>query len=154
MAKQNMARLNKLDSFAVIVAVPPILATIAWLAVLAMSGISDHHPILDLRPRNLTEAAAFRDSGAVVRRIDAGEDPNRPGELRAGILSPTASTLVPIEAAAASRETGMVQLLLDLGASPNADAWQRAWCVSDAPDVRDLLASHRPEDALEECGEP
>lgn len=90
----------------------------------------------------------------MVRRIDAGEDPNRPGELRAGILSPTASTLVPIEAAAASRETGIVQLLLDLGASPNADAWQRAWCVSDAPDVRDLLASHRPEDALEECGEP
>jgi hypothetical protein len=89
-----------------------------------------------------------------MRQVDAGEDPNRPGEVRAGVISPASITLVPIAAAAAIREAGMVQLLLDLGATPDADSWQSAWCISDAPDVRSLLAMHRPEGALEECVAP
>ena len=149
-----MDRLNKLDPFVAAVAIPPILGTIAWLAVLAMTGVSGHHPILNLQPSNLSEAAAFLDIGAVVRRIDAGEDPNRPGDVRAGVILPAAATLAPIEAAAASRQAETVQLLLDLGASPDADSWQRAWCISDFADVRSLLALHRPDGALEECVEP
>jgi hypothetical protein len=154
MASANMAQLNKLDPTVATVAIPPILGAIAWLVVLAMTGVSGQHPIWDLQPRNLAEAAAFRDSGAVVRRVAAGEDPNRPGEVRAGVIRPVSTTLVPIAAAAAIREAGMVQLLLDLGASPDADAWQRAWCISDAADVRSLLALHRPEGTLEECVAP
>ena len=33
----------------------------------------------------------------------------------------------------------MVQLLLDFGASPDAAVWQRAYCISDADSVRELL---------------
>jgi hypothetical protein len=149
-----MDRLNRLNPFVALVAAPPVLVTLAWLGVLAMTVLSGHHPIWDLEARNLAESAAFRDAGAVVRLIDAGEDPNDPGELRAGIVSPAASTTVPIEAAAASREAGMVQLLLDSGASPNASSWQRAWCISKAQDVRDLLALHRPEGAVGKCSNP
>ena len=154
MAKQHMDRLNRLDPFVALVAAPPVLVALAWLVVLAMTVLSGRHPIWDLEALNLAEAAALKDAGAVVRLVDAGENPDGPGELRAGIFSPAASTLFPIEAAAGSREAGMVQLLLDLGASPNASAWQRAWCISDAQDVRDLLALHRPEGALEECADP
>ena len=149
-----MDQLNKLGPIVATVAIPPVLGVVAWLVVLAMTGFSDHHPIWNLQPRNLAEAAAFRDAGAVVRRVDAGEDPNRPGDVRAGVIQPTSTTLVPIAAAAAIREAGMVQLLLDLGASPDADSWQSAWCISDAPDVRSLLALHRPEGALEQCVAP
>ena len=154
MADENMDRLNWLDPCVAIVAIPPVLGMIAWLAVLAMTGVSGHHPILDLQPRNLSEAAAFRDSGAIVRRVNAGEDPNRPGEVRAGVILPATATLAPIEAAAASRQAETVQLLLDLGASPDADSWQRAWCISDFSDVRSLLELHRPDGALDECVEP
>jgi len=149
-----MDRLNKFDPFVAIVAIPPVLGTIAWLVVLVMTEVFGHHPILDLQPRNLSEAAAFRDVGALVRLVDAGENPNHPGEVRAGVILPETTTLVPIEAAAASRQAETVQLLLDLGASLDADSWQRAWCVSDHPGVRSLLALYRPEAALQQCAEP
>lgn len=153
MAEQDMDQLKRLDPFVALVAAPPVLVALVWLGVLAMTVLFGH-PIWNMEARNLAEAVAFRDAGAVVRMVDAGENPDGPGELRAGIFSPSASTLFPIEAAAASREAGMVQLLLDLGASPSASAWQRAWCISDAQDVRDLLALHRPAGAVEECDNP
>ena len=149
-----MDRLKKPDPFSTLVALPPVLGAIAWLVTLALAGATGTHPVWDLQSRNLAEAAAFRDSGRLVRLVDSGEDPNRPAEVRGGVILPTSATLVPIEAAAGSREVTMVQLLLDLGASPDAEAWQRAWCISDADSVRSLLAAHRPEGALEECPEP
>ena len=154
MARQHMDRLKNLDPFVALVVIPPVLGLVAWLVVLALAGATGSHPIWGLQPRNLAEAAAFRDVGAVVRRVEAGEDLNRPGEVRARVILPSATTLAPIEAAAASREAGTVQLLFDLGASPDADSWRRAWCISDATDVRTLLALHRPDGALEECVEP
>ena len=99
------------------------------------------------------EAAAFRDAGAVVRRIDAGEDPNRPGEVRARVIFPESTTLTPIEAAAVSRQAEMIQLLLDLGASLDANVWQLAWCISDEPGVRSVLALHRPAGTVDDCVE-
>lgn len=148
-----MDRLTRLDPLVALVSIPPLLLAIAWLAVLAISGLTGRHPIWNLQPRNLSEAAAFRDTGAVVRRIEAGEDPNRPAEVRPGVILQESATLTPVEAAAASRHAEMVLLLFDLGASLDANGWQRAWCISDEPDVRDLLASHRPTGAMEDCVE-
>ncbi len=148
MAYSNMDRLIRLDPLVALVSIPPILAAIAWLAVLAIAGITGRHPIWNFQPRNLAEAAAFRDTGAVVRRIEAGEDPNRPGVIRT-----ESATLTPVEAAAASRHPEMVQLLFDLGVSLDANAWQRAWCISDEPGVRSVLALHRPAGAMEDCVE-
>lgn len=148
-----MDRVTKPDSLVAIVAIPPILVTIAWLGVLAISGVSGRHPIWNLQPRNLAEAVAFRDAGAVIRRIDAGEDPDRPAEVRATVILPESATLTPLEAAAASRQAEMILLLLDLGASLDANVWQRAWCISNEPGVRSVLTSNRPADAAEDCVE-
>jgi hypothetical protein len=153
MACPNMDRLTKLDPFVALVSIPPILLAIAWVAVLAIAGLSGRDPIWNLQPRNLSEAAAFRDTGAVVRRIDAGEDPTLPGEVRPGPILSESATLTPVEAAVTSRHFEMVQLLFDLGASLDANAWQRAWCISDAPDVRSVLAANRPSGAVENCVE-
>ncbi len=153
MAYPNMDRLTRLDPLVALVSVPPILLAIAWLAVLATAGVTGRHPIFNLQARNLSEAVAFRDAGAVVRRIEAGEDPNRPAELRPDVIRSESVTLTPIETAAASRQADMGQLLFDLGASLDAGAWQRAWCISDEPEMRDLLASHRPTGAMEDCVE-
>ena len=148
-----MDRLTRFDPLAALVAIPPILAAIAWLAVLAIGGLAGRHPIWNLEPRNLAEAVAFRDAGAVIRRVDAGEDPDRPAEVRARVILPESATLTPLEAAAASRQAEMVQLLLELGASLDANVWQRAWCISNEPGVRSVLASHRPAGAAEDCVE-
>jgi hypothetical protein len=137
--------------FAVLVGLPSLCAGAIWIAVLAVAGITGQHPIWTLQARNLSEAAAFRDGAAVVRRVEAREDLNRPEEVRARVVLPTAASLTPIEAAAATRERGMVQLLLDLGASPDADVWQRAYCISDSDEVRDLLAARRPSGARDDC---
>lgn len=149
-----MDRLSRLDPVVALVSIPPILLAVAWLAVLAIAGLTGRDPIWTLQPRNLSEAAAFRDAGAVVRRIDAGEDPNRPGEVRPGPILPESATLTPVEAAVVSRHPEMIQLLLELGASLDANAWQRAWCISDDSDGREVLAAHRPADANEDCAEP
>ena len=149
-----MDRLTRLDPLVVLVAIPPILVAITWLAVLAIGGLTGRHPIWNLQPRNLAEAVAFRDAGAVVRRIDAGEDPNRPAEVRRRVILPESAALTPFEAAAASRQAEMVQLLIDLGASLDANVWQRAWCISSEPGVRSVLTLHRPAGAVEDCVEP
>ncbi|MDA1184531.1 MAG: hypothetical protein O2930_07805 [Acidobacteria bacterium] len=151
MARQYLDRLRKLDPFSTLVALPPVVGAIAWLGALALTGATGTHPVWNLQPRNIAEAAAFQDSGALVRMVNAGDDPDRPGEVRGGVILPAAATLAPIVAAAGSRELTMVQLLLDVGASLDANTWQRAWCISDADSVRELLTVHRPEGALAEC---
>lgn len=147
-----MERLTRLDSAICIVSGPPILVAFAWLVLMAASAIAGRHPIWNVEPRNLAEAAAFRDGGDVVRRSQRGEDVNRAGDVRPGIILPDPATLTPLEAAAGAREREMVQLLFDLGATLDAKGWQRAWCISNEPEVRELLESHRPADARNDCG--
>jgi hypothetical protein len=134
-----------------LVALPPVLAFVWWIAVLAAAFMTGRHPVWNLQPRNLPEAVAFRDPAAAVRRVEAGEDPNAAAAVREGIVLSDAAVLTPIEAAAAARQGELVQLVLDLGASPDAGAWQRAWCISDASSVRDVLSAHRPPAARDDC---
>ena len=138
---------------AVLVAIPPICVGVLWVSVLAMTAITGQHPIWRLQPRNVSEAAAFRDGAAVVRFVRRHDDINGTAEVRAGVIGRTPASLTPIEAAAATRERGMVQLLLDLGASPDAVVWRRAFCISDGDGVRELLAEHRPPGARDACSE-
>ena len=135
----------------VLVALPPLLAFVWWIAVLAVGTVTGRHPVWSLQPRNLPEAVAFRDAAAVVRRVDAGEDPNAAATVRERIVTSEAAMLTPIEAAAAARQGELVQLVLDLGATPDAAVWQRAWCISDASSVRDLLSTHRPPGTRDDC---
>lgn len=134
-----------------LVALPPIVVAVAWLLVLVSWWTTGQHPIWNMAPRNVAEAAALRDGAAVVRRVGRGENPNDSGEIRPGILAQKALTLRPLEAAAAAREREMVELLLDLGAIFDGPLWQRAWCISDASSVREVLEAHRVPGASDNC---
>lgn len=151
MADPALDRVMAQNLIVALVTLPPILTFAGWMAVLAATPVTGHHPIWNLEPRNLPEAVAFRDGGAVARRIESGEDPNTAAEVRARVVLPETARLTPIEAAAATRQGEIVQLLLDLGASPDAATWQRAWCISDASSVREVLEAHRPAGAMEDC---
>jgi hypothetical protein len=131
--------------------VPSTVLAGAWLALVPRG--SGEHPFLGFAPDNLAEAAAFRDGGAIVRRIEAGEDPNRPAAVRAGVIGDDAVVLRPLEAAAAQLRPEIVQLLIDVGASPDAEAWTRAWCAGNDANVRIILARHRPSEARPDCAE-
>lgn len=136
-----------------LVSAPVVALAIGWLAMLALAS-NGAHPIWDLQPRNLAEAAAFRDGGAIVRRVWSGDDPSAPGEVRPGFISRMPVTLTPIEAAAQARRPELVRLLLDAGARLDAMSWSRVWCGADDADIRTILTPYRPQGAARECGEP
>jgi len=146
-----MDRVTASDRLWMLVAVPPALTAVAWISALAITAITGTHPIWTLVPRNLAEAAAFRDGGAVVRLVNEGHDINAAGEVRGGVVKDETLMLTPIEAAAAARQREMVQVLLELGAAPDPAVWQRAYCISDADSVRELLRSTRPPGAVDDC---
>ena len=129
---------------------PVATLTVAWLAILA-TAIAGEHPLWGLTPRNLSEAAAFRDGAAIVRGVARGEDPAAAGEVRGGFVSSEPVTLTPLEAAARGEREEIVRLLLDLGAGRDAPGWTKAWCASDAEAVRGELDAVRPAGATTEC---
>jgi hypothetical protein len=124
--------------------VPPVLTFVAWLVLLTIAGVTGRHPIWNVAPENLPEAAAFRDPVAVVRYVNRGEDIDRPARVRNGIVGTADANLTPIEAAAAAQDDAMVHMLFGLGASPDVFVWQRAWCISDTARVREELERSRP----------
>jgi hypothetical protein len=146
-----MDRLTRAHWIAAAMCAVPTAGALAWLAMLAIAGVTGHHPIWSDEPASLSEAAAFRDGGDVVRRVARGEDLNAQGRVRAGFVSDDEAMMAPIEAAAASRDWEMVQLLYDLGASPDAPTWQRAWCATGEDDVREVLTARRPDNADDRC---
>src|ERR1700752_3106200 len=65
-------------------------------------------------PLTLSEAAALRDQGEVVRLIASGADPTAMPPLRPGV--PAASSLPPLEPPVGPRRAEMVELLMLHGA--------------------------------------
>jgi hypothetical protein len=139
------------DGLVGFIAVPPVVGAALWVGVLLITALTGRHPIWPLEPQNLSEAVALRDGGAAVRRAEAGEDVNRAADVRARLIQDDAAMLTPIEAAAGARDEAMAQLVIDLGASPDAAVWHRAFCISDADGVRDVLKAHKPSGAVEDC---
>ena len=148
-----MDRITAANRVWMAVALPPTIAALAWIGALASAALTGTHPVWTATPRNVAEAAAFRDGAAVVRFVEAGHDVNQAGEVQGGVVLRETAMLTPIEAAAAARQREMVQVLLELGAAPDAAAWQRAYCISDADSVRELLESNRPSGAVDDCAE-
>jgi hypothetical protein len=128
----------------VVTTVPPALTFVVWLVLLAIAGVTGRHPIWNLAPKNLSEAAAFRDAVAVVRYLNRGDDIDRAAPVRNGIVGTEDANLTPIEAAAAAQDEAMVHMLFSLGASPDALVWQRAWCLSDTARVREAIEQRQP----------
>lgn len=100
----------------------------------------------------LSEAAALRDAGEVVRQIASGADPNAAYPLRPGVLA--ASSLTPLEAAVGARRAEMVQLLAVHGARVDAEGWRRLHCFAlrtGAADVVLTLDGFSPAAAPRSC---
>ena|SRR5688572_15799607 len=139
---------------AVVMAAPAVAAAIAWSGMLMVATVTGTHPIWSLSPRNLAEAAAMRDLGALVRLAEDGSDINRPAEVRGRLVLDDTAALTPLEAAAAARDESLVAMVFELGAMPDALVWNSAFCISDADRVRDVLRAHRPAGAVEDCVSP
>jgi len=127
-----------------------IAATTAMLVGLPFGA----DPLWAVEPMTLSEAAALRDNGEVVRLIELGEDVNGTSAVRPDIVSDRALVLTPIEAAVAAERADMVELLLEQGARMDTALWTRLMCFSanvEADDVRALLEPRRPEGSVEDC---
>jgi hypothetical protein len=146
-----MAGMTIARGAALVVAAPPVLLALGWIGMLAMTAFTGEHPLWRLEARNLAEAAALRDSGAIVRLVDSGADLKDAGNVRPGIVFDDAVMLTPLQAAAASRDSSIVQLLFDLGATPDRAEWQRARCLATASSVQEVLDQHQPPGARTEC---
>ena len=127
-----------------------IAATAVLLAGLPFGA----DPLWAVEPLTLSEAAALRDNGEVVRLIDSGGDVNAAGVVRADVFSDRALEMTPLEAAVAGERADMVELLFEHGARPDPAQWTRLMCFAasvEADDVRALLEPRRPDGASEEC---
>jgi hypothetical protein len=131
----------------VALALPPVAVTTLLAGLVALQAFGVDH--LSRAPAlNIGEAAALPDPGAVVARLRAGDDPNRPVIVRYGLPTSTPVELRPLEAAVISQDPDMVDLLLRNGASIELVGLDRLVCLAerrDASDVADyLLTRARP----------
>ena len=127
-----------------------IVATAAMFVALPF-GID---PIWHVEPVTLSEAAALRDNGEVIRLIGLGADPNKTSAVRADFVQKEAQVLTPLEAAVGIRRADMVELLLENGAHVDATTWTRLMCFADklkASDVRTILEQRRPQGTSATC---
>jgi len=133
-----------------LVSAPAVAVAIGWIAVLALAFVW-RHPMWGLTPRNLAEAAAFRDGAAIVEMVRQGRDINAAGEVREGFISREPVIVTPVEAAVDGRRGEIVRLLFTLGAAPDAATFTRLWCETEDADIRTTLEPRRPEGTAADC---
>lgn len=122
------------------VAAGPLLVVPVLSAIVVAGWAVGGRPFAATPVLTLSEAAATRDAGEVVRLIEQeGTDPNRPYPVRAGILRDEATSLLPLEAAVASRRAEIVRLLLRQGATVSADERRRLICAAMATNDGDVV---------------
>lgn len=133
-------------------AVPALAAVVVSAAMVVAAATGAAPPFWRGGSLTLSEAAALRDGGELVRMIAAGSDPNAVYPLRPGVLA--VQSLTPMEAAVGARRAEMVDLLVLHGAQVDAAAWRRLHCFAiktGAADVVSTLDRYRPADAVASC---
>ena len=111
-------------------------------------------PLWRVEPLTLAEAAALRDNGEVVRLIQSGHDPNKPGTVRAELLRNDAQVVTPLEAAVGIDRPDMVETLLENGATLDAATWTHLMCFAasiEADESIEFLEPRRPAGASTAC---
>lgn len=126
------------------IVVVPVAAAFSLSLVVVIGWAIGVHPFWPQPDVTVAEAAATRDAGELYRLlVYERHDPNRVWPVRAGILSGSEETVMPLDVAVASGRSEIVQILLDHGARP-ASAEARAALICRAvtvgePEVVDLL---------------
>ena len=120
---------------------------LGWLLLVPF----DHHPMWTERDLNLSEAAAVRDLGEIVRLIEASEDPDAARDVRPGYLADTTVHLTPLEAAVASKDVESVRILLLNGATMTKGSWHHLRCMTENDEIRGYLDRIRPAEEPGEC---
>lgn len=135
---------------AIAMALPGLIVAAACglSVILAMLGVDTLWPRTEL---NLAEAAAMRDAAEVTRLIERGDSLTASWPVRAGLVSESATSLTPLEAAVASRDRHMIDLLYAAGTRLDATQWLLVRCAADIEEVMDALDAHRPADVLLDC---
>jgi hypothetical protein len=100
---------------------------------------------------NLSEAAAVRDLGEIVRLIELSEDPDAPRDVRPGFLADQAVRATPLEAAIAVRDPEVVRVLLVNGAAMDAQVWSHLRCSAEGDEMTAYLDRRRPPEAIIDC---
>ncbi|MBM3776811.1 MAG: hypothetical protein FJW23_01055 [Acidimicrobiia bacterium] len=112
-----MGRLTRRDWVMGAAALPPALLVVTMLIWLALA-CTGAHPLWQVEPLTLPEAAARRDAGEVARLLEEGWDPNARYPVRSGFLTAEAVELTPIEAARAADRPEIELILEYAGATP------------------------------------
>jgi hypothetical protein len=134
-------------------ALPGALLIVAT-ALMLIGVLFGVDPLWRVEPLTLAEAAALRDNGEVVRLIDAGEDPNRAGTVRAEFLRNDPLTITPLEAAVGSDRVDIMEVLLEHGARLDPATWTRLMCFAtaiEADESQSFLEPLRPDEASLAC---
>ena len=125
----------------VAIAGAPALAALAFSIVIGAGWTFGTHPFWEIPELTLSEAAATRDAGEVVRLVEQQhQDPNAAYAVRAGVVGPGTS-LSPMEAAVVVKRAEMVRLLLRLGAAPGAEERLRFACLARQSGAEDVVAA-------------
>jgi hypothetical protein len=135
---------------AIVLAVPGCLA-VAVLTAGLLAAVFDQHPMWPRQQLNLSEAAAVRDLGEIVRLIELSEDPDAPRDVRPGFLADQAVRATPLEAAIAVRDTEVVRVLLVNGAALDAQVWSHLRCAAEGDEMTAYLDRRRPLKAIIDC---
>jgi hypothetical protein len=100
---------------------------------------------------NLSEAAAVRDVGEIVRLIDSSADPDAVRDVRPGLLAEHAVRATPLEAAVAIRDPEIARVLLANGAEMDTEVWSRLRCKAEGDEMIEFLERRRPLKAIMDC---
>ena len=128
---------------AIALAAPGFLVTAGLMVGLVLAPFG-RHPMWPHHELNLSEAAAVRDAGEIVRLIEASEDPNAERQVRPGFLEAQAVRATPLEAAVAAKDVEIARILLVNGAAMNADVWNHLRCTAAGDEMTEFLDRRRP----------
>ncbi len=128
---------------------------LVWATAAMLVGLPfGSDPLWVVEPMTLSEAAALRDNGEVVRLLELGADVNGASLVRPNIVSERELTMTPLEAAVAVEREDMVELLLEQGAHVDRAQWTRLMCFAvrvEADDVRALLVPLHTQPLTDDC---
>ena len=113
--------------YAIAVAAIPLALGVAMLFVLVLA-IVGRDPVWAVGGMTLSEAAATKDRGGIVRMLGQGADPNGRYAVRSEVLASAALVVTPLEAAALNRLDYVMQLLMDHGATLRDAERHRLMC--------------------------